>query len=92
MSEVKLRPKGQIAIPAHVLRAAKLPTDAAMHIDYINGVITLTPIQLTSDGDDIMRYAGSLACGVLHLKKWKSTSLSNGRHARVRAAAKSHDW
>jgi bifunctional DNA-binding transcriptional regulator/antitoxin component of YhaV-PrlF toxin-antitoxin module len=61
MLEVKLRPKGQITIPASVMKAAKLKADATMRIDYINGVITLTPIQQKSDPDDIMRYAGSLA-------------------------------
>lgn len=61
MQEVKLRPKGQITIPADVIRAAKLQADATMRIDYINGVITLTPVELPQDLEDIMSYAGSLA-------------------------------
>ncbi len=61
MSQVRLRPKGQITIPADVIRAAKLNSDATMSIAFTNGVITLTPIKVPRDKDDLMSYAGTLA-------------------------------
>lgn len=58
MPEVRLRPKGQITIPATILERANLATDATFEIALVNGVITLTPKVPLSNQEDIMSYAG----------------------------------
>ena len=58
MLEVRLRPKGQITIPAAILETARLDADATFEIALVNGVITLTPKTSTSKREDIMAYAG----------------------------------
>ena len=58
MPEVKLRPKGQLTIPAAIIEEAKLPDDVTFEIAFVNGVITLTPRIKDKKKDDIMSYAG----------------------------------
>jgi bifunctional DNA-binding transcriptional regulator/antitoxin component of YhaV-PrlF toxin-antitoxin module len=60
MPEIRLRPKGQITIPASILEKAQLTEDAMLEVELVNGVITLTP-QPRGKGqarEDIMAYAG----------------------------------
>jgi bifunctional DNA-binding transcriptional regulator/antitoxin component of YhaV-PrlF toxin-antitoxin module len=58
MAEVRLRPKGQLTIPAAIIEQAKLAEDATFDIDFVGGVITLTPRVKDKNKDDIMSYAG----------------------------------
>jgi bifunctional DNA-binding transcriptional regulator/antitoxin component of YhaV-PrlF toxin-antitoxin module len=58
MAEVRLRPKGQLTIPAAIIEEAKLPEDATFEIAFVGGVITLTPRVKDKKKDDIMSYAG----------------------------------
>ena len=58
MPEVRLRPKGQLTIPATILERAQLAADAIFEIALVNGVITLTPKVRLSNKEDIMAYAG----------------------------------
>jgi antitoxin component of MazEF toxin-antitoxin module len=58
MPEVRLRPKGQITIPASILEQAHLSNDVVLDVALINGVITLTPQTKPNQREDIMAYAG----------------------------------
>jgi bifunctional DNA-binding transcriptional regulator/antitoxin component of YhaV-PrlF toxin-antitoxin module len=58
MSEVRLRSKGQLTIPASIIEEAKLPEGATFDIAFVNGVITLTPLVKDKKKDDLMSYAG----------------------------------
>ena len=58
MPEVRLRPKGQVTIPASILEKAHLSNDVVLDVDLINGVITLTPQTKPNQKEDIMAYAG----------------------------------
>ena len=61
MSEVRLRPKGQVTIPSNIIEAARLPADAVFDVELVNGVITFTPRIKKRSGDDTMAYAGVFA-------------------------------
>ena len=60
MAEIRMRPKHQLTLPAHIVRQAKLATDDKLDVRYSNGVIVLTPRLAASDGQtfDLMAYAG----------------------------------
>jgi bifunctional DNA-binding transcriptional regulator/antitoxin component of YhaV-PrlF toxin-antitoxin module len=58
MPEVRLRPKGQVTIPASIIEKAHLSDDAMLDIQLINGVITLTPQSKPNQREDIMAFAG----------------------------------
>ncbi len=58
MAEVRLRPKGQLTIPASIIAQAKLAEDASFDIAFVGGVITLTPRVKDKKKDDILSYAG----------------------------------
>ena len=58
MSEVRLRPKGQVTIPANILERAQLAANATFEVALVNGVITLTPKENAENKVDIMDYAG----------------------------------
>ncbi len=58
MAEVRLRPKGQITIPASILAQAKLVEDARLEVSLVNGVITLTPKPKLNQREDILGFAG----------------------------------
>lgn len=60
MAEVRLRPKGQITIPASIIEKARLAEDVMLDVELVNGVITLTPLPQSKGRarEDIMAYAG----------------------------------
>lgn len=58
MLEVRLRPKGQLTIPAAILENAQIATDATFEVALVNGVITLTPKLRAVEQEDIMAFAG----------------------------------
>lgn len=43
MPEVRLRPKGQLTIPASIIEKAQLTKGVMLDVELVNGVITLTP-------------------------------------------------
>jgi hypothetical protein len=60
ISEIRIRPKHQLTLPAHIVRQAQLQSDDRMTVVFINGNIVLTPQkkQAAQGEDDIMAYAG----------------------------------
>ncbi len=58
MPEVRLRPKGQVTIPASIIDEARLAEDAVFDVGFINGVITFTPKRTKSTREDILSFAG----------------------------------
>ena len=60
MPEVRLRPKGQVTIPASIIEKAHLTEDVMLDVELVNGVITLTPHPQGKGRarEDIMAYAG----------------------------------
>lgn len=61
MPVVRMRPKGQITIPASIVETAHLSENSKFDVDYINGVIILKPILSEQKKDDVMSYAGLFA-------------------------------
>lgn len=61
MPIVKMRPKGQITIPATIVHTANLSENSQFDVEYINGVIILKPINDEQEKDDVMSYAGLFA-------------------------------
>ena len=60
MPEARLRPKGQVTIPASIIEKAHLTEDVVLDVALVNGVITLTPQSKGTQRADIMSYAGTL--------------------------------
>lgn len=58
MPEIKMRPKHQITLPASVVRAASLETDDRMQVEYLNGVIVITPRNANAVNVDALSFAG----------------------------------
>jgi hypothetical protein len=58
MPEIQLRPKGQLTIPASIMQQNHWDTDTRFDVGMINGVLTLTPIPVKNDTENIMSYAG----------------------------------
>ena len=57
MSQVRLRPKHQVTLPAKIVRQAKLDTDDRLAVSFLNGSIILTPAKASVPAD-LMSYAG----------------------------------
>lgn len=70
MAEVRLRPKGQVTIPASIINEAHLADDAVFDVNLINGVITFTPKRAKGAREDILSFAG-----VFH-GAWGNTSVA----------------
>ncbi len=58
MTQVRVRPKGQITIPVHIAEAARIHADDTLDISCANGVITLIPVARKERGSSIMAFAG----------------------------------
>ena len=59
MPEIRMRRKHQITLPAVVVRAAKLQPDDRLNVDYLNGVIVITPkVDAHRARNDLMSFAG----------------------------------
>ena len=56
MPVVKIRPKGQITIPADILQAWHVQFNEQINVNLVNGVVILTPIR--KNKTSIMSYAG----------------------------------
>ena len=58
MTEARLRPKGQVTMPASIIEEAQLADDAVFEVGLVNGVITFTPKRTKSAREDILAFAG----------------------------------
>lgn len=56
MPIVKIRPKGQITIPAEILTAWHVQSHERINVNLVNGVVILTPMK--KNKTSIMSYAG----------------------------------
>jgi antitoxin component of MazEF toxin-antitoxin module len=56
MPIVKIRPKGQITIPAEILQAWHVQFNEQVNVNLVNGVVMLTPIR--KNKTSILSYAG----------------------------------
>ena len=63
MSQVRVRPKHQITIPARIARAAGIKPDDVLDVGYANGVVTLAPTGRSARATPLLAYAG-IAHGV----------------------------
>ncbi len=58
MPLVKIRPKGQITIPANILDHWSIDVNDKVNIALVNGVVTLTPEKRLKNKKSILSYAG----------------------------------
>ena len=58
MSLVKVRPKGQVTIPADILKQWHIQINQQVNITLVNGVVTLTPENRLENKKSILSYAG----------------------------------
>ena len=58
MSQVRVRPKHQITIPARIARAAGIKPDDVLDVGYANGVVTLAPAGRSARATPLLAYAG----------------------------------
>jgi AbrB family looped-hinge helix DNA binding protein len=58
MTLVRVRPKGQITIPARIAEEARIKPDDTLEIAYANGVITLVPAARKELANSVMSFAG----------------------------------
>lgn len=59
MPEIRMRPKNQLTLPASVARAAQIEPDDRLTVDFVNGVIVITPKKTKMKKIDLMSYVGS---------------------------------
>jgi bifunctional DNA-binding transcriptional regulator/antitoxin component of YhaV-PrlF toxin-antitoxin module len=58
MSQVRVRHKHQITLPARIVAAAHLKPDDVLEVAYANGVVTLVPASRKERKGTAMDYAG----------------------------------
>ncbi|WP_297484517.1 AbrB/MazE/SpoVT family DNA-binding domain-containing protein [Ferrovum sp.] len=58
MSQVRVRLKHQITIPARIAEAAHIKPDDMLEVAYANGVVTLVPVNRKARKGSAMAYAG----------------------------------
>lgn len=58
MAEIRVRQRNQITVPVDIARAAGLSEGSLCHMEYANGVITITPANAKSPRP-ITSYAGT---------------------------------
>jgi AbrB family looped-hinge helix DNA binding protein len=60
MPEIRVRPKGQVTLPASILREAKIEPNDELEVSYLNGAIVLRRVAPVgrSSVDDVMSFAG----------------------------------
>ncbi len=58
MSQIRVRPKHQITIPARIARAAGIRPDDVLEVAYANGVVTLAPAGRKARATPLLAYAG----------------------------------
>lgn len=63
MSQVRVRQKHQITLPANIVQDAHIIPNDTLDVAYVNGVITLTPKKRQKQRNSVMAFAG-IAKGV----------------------------
>ena len=58
VSEIQMRPRRQLTLPASIARQANVTDSTRMTVVFINGNIVLTPKKAPIATDDIMAFAG----------------------------------
>lgn len=58
MPTIKIRPKGQITIPAEILQEWQIRSNDRLNVNLVNGVVILTPTNRLENKQSIMSYAG----------------------------------
>ena len=58
MSQVRVRLKHQITLPARIARQAGIKENDLLEVAYLNGVVTLAPAGRKAQGKSLMDYAG----------------------------------
>ncbi len=58
MSQVRVRLKHQITIPARIAEAAHIKPNDMLEVAYANGVVTLVPANRKARKESAMAYAG----------------------------------
>jgi AbrB family looped-hinge helix DNA binding protein len=58
MPVVKIRPKGQLTIPAEILQAWHLKANDPVNVNLVNGIVLLTPVSRQEQQKTIKSYAG----------------------------------
>ena len=58
MTQVRVRNKHQITIPARIAESANIKPDDLLEAAYHNGVVTLIPISRKKQKESVMNYAG----------------------------------
>jgi antitoxin component of MazEF toxin-antitoxin module len=76
MSQIRIRERNQLTLPAAITTAANLQPDDALEVDYANGVITLVPVR-KAPRRSIADFVGS-AKGV-----WGETAEQIDEHLRT---------
>ena len=76
MPDVRMRHKNQLTLPASVARAAHIEADDRLSIEFVNGVIVITPQKGVSLKPDPMSFAG---CG---RGLWGNTSAEVSQEVR----------
>jgi len=69
MTQVRVRNKHQITIPARIAESANIKPDDMLDVIYTNGVVTLIPVSSKKPTESAMAYAG-IARGM-----WGKTTL-----------------
>lgn len=63
MSQVRVRQKHQITLPANIVQDAHIIPNDTLEVAFVNGVITLTPPKRQAQKNSVMAFAG-IAKGV----------------------------
>ena len=58
MSQIRVRPKHQITIPANIAREAGIKPDDLLEVKFAHGVVTLELADHPRNGRKLMDYAG----------------------------------
>jgi AbrB family looped-hinge helix DNA binding protein len=58
MPEVTIRPKGQITIPAEIMKSWHLRANDKVNVNLVNGVLMVTPTNRRENKKSILAYAG----------------------------------
>jgi hypothetical protein len=59
MAQIRLRDRNQLTLPAAIAAAAKLRPDDSLDVSFVNGVITLIPVQRAANRSSIIDFVGS---------------------------------
>jgi hypothetical protein len=58
MSNIRMRPKHQVTLPASIVRQASIQTDDVLSVVYLNGSIVITPQAVGRKAPGLMSFAG----------------------------------